>query len=135
MWLERNDREGAALLDVRRTRRLRGSAAVRDLVRETALGPDDFIQPLFVTHGSGIQREIGSMPGQFQLSVDVLPREIAELAEMGIRAVILFGIPEEKARYADDQARDARDVGDWRRLRLRIHRPRSLRHPQWVRGR
>jgi porphobilinogen synthase len=100
MWLERNDREGAALPEFRRTRRLRRSAAVRGLVRETAIGPDDFIQPLFITHGAGIHREIGSMPGQFQLSVDVLPREIAELAEAGIKAVFLFGIPEEKDRYA-----------------------------------
>jgi delta-aminolevulinic acid dehydratase/porphobilinogen synthase len=66
MWLERNDREGASLPDFRRMRRLRGSAAVRGLVRETAIGPDDFIQPLFITHGTGIRREIGSMPGQFQ---------------------------------------------------------------------
>ena len=63
MRLERNDRDGALLPDFRRTRRLRGSAAVRGLVRETAIGPDDFIQPLFITHGTGIHREIGSMPG------------------------------------------------------------------------
>ena len=100
MRLERNNPQAASLPDFRRTRRLRGSAAVRGLVRETAIGPDDFIQPLFITHGTGIHREIGSMPGQFQLSVDVLPREIAELAEAGIKAVLLFGIPEEKDRYA-----------------------------------
>ena len=62
MRLERNDRDSALLPDFRRTRRLRGSAAVRGLVRETAIGPDDFIQPLFITHGTGIHREIGSMP-------------------------------------------------------------------------
>src|SRR5215218_9323054 len=100
MRLERMDPQGAALPDIRRTRRLRGSPAVRALVRETAIGSDDFIQPLFVTHGTGVHREIGSMPGQFQLSVDVLPREIIQLAEAGIKAVILFGIPEEKDRYA-----------------------------------
>ena len=100
MRLERNDPKDTSLPGFRRTRRLRGSAAVRGLVRETAIGPDDFIQPLFITHGTGIHREIGSMPGQFQLSVDVLPREIAELAEAGIKAVLLFGIPEEKDRYA-----------------------------------
>jgi porphobilinogen synthase len=98
MRLERNNLQSTSLPDFRRTRRLRGSAAVRDLVRETAIGPDDFIQPLFITHGTGIRREIGSMRGQFQLSVDVLPREIAELAEAGIKAVLLFGIPEEKDR-------------------------------------
>jgi porphobilinogen synthase len=73
---------------------------VRRLVRETALAADDFIQPLFITHGRGIRREIGPMPGQFQLSVDALPRELAELAELGIAAVLLFGIPEEKDRAA-----------------------------------
>ncbi|MGH2616173.1 MAG: porphobilinogen synthase [Thermomicrobiales bacterium] len=92
--------ESPAPLDVRRTRRLRYSPAVRGLVRETTIGPDDFIQPLFVTHGIGVRREIGSMPGQYQLSVDQLPREVAELAELGVSAVLLFGIPEEKDRAA-----------------------------------
>lgn len=81
---------------IRRTRRLRGSESLRSLVRETRLMPDDFIMPLFVTHGFGVRREILSMPGQFQLSVDQLPRELNELAELGIRGVLLFGIPEEK---------------------------------------
>lgn len=84
----------------RRTRRLRRSEAIRGLVRETAISADDFILPLFITHGSGVRREIGSMPGQFQLSVDRLPRELDELRELGIKAVILFGIPEEKDREA-----------------------------------
>src|SRR6186997_2883849 len=100
MQAERNGFDRAAMSGFRRTRRLRRSAATRELVRETTIGPDDFIQPLFITHGAGVRREIGSMPGQFQLSVDVLPREIAELAEAGIKAVFLFGIPEEKDRYA-----------------------------------
>ncbi|MBW3633743.1 MAG: porphobilinogen synthase, partial [Chloroflexi bacterium] len=69
-------------------------------VRETVIGPDDFIQPLFITYGRGVRHEIGSMPGQCQLSVDELPRELAELAEAGINAVLLFGIPEEKDREA-----------------------------------
>lgn len=100
MWAERNGFDGAAMPEFRRTRRLRRSAAVRDLVRETTIGPEDFIQPLFVTYGVGVHREIGSMPGQHQLSVDQLPREIAELAEVGVKAVLLFGIPEEKDREA-----------------------------------
>ncbi len=84
----------------RRTRRLRRTPALRGLVRETSIGAEDFIQPLFVTHGSGIRHEIGSMPGQYQLSVDQLPWEIADLAEAGVNAVLLFGIPEEKDRAA-----------------------------------
>ena len=86
--------------DIRRTRRLRRSAALRGLVRETALAPEDFIQPLFITHGHGVRREIGSMPGQYQLSVDQLPSELEELTALGVPAVLLFGIPEEKDREA-----------------------------------
>jgi delta-aminolevulinic acid dehydratase/porphobilinogen synthase len=77
MQAERNGFDRAAMSGFRRTRRLRRSAAMRELVRETTIGPEDFIQPLFVTHGAGVRREIGSMPGQFQFSVDQLPREIA----------------------------------------------------------
>ncbi|MDQ3467296.1 MAG: porphobilinogen synthase, partial [Chloroflexota bacterium] len=73
-------------------RRLRRSAAIRNLVRETALAADDFIYPLFVTHGVDVRHEIGSMPGQFQLSVDQLPRELETLAGLGSEAVLLFGI-------------------------------------------
>ena len=100
MRSERNGHERAPLPDFRRTRRLRGSAAIRGLVRETAIGPGDFIQPLFITYGRGVRHEIGSMPGQYQLSVDMLPREISDLAEAGITSVLLFGIPEEKDREA-----------------------------------
>jgi hydroxymethylbilane synthase len=84
----------------KRLRRLRRSEAVRRLVRETTLAAADFIYPLFVSHGAGVRREIGSMPGQFQLSVDELPRELAELAELGIGAVLLFGLPAEKDAVA-----------------------------------
>ncbi len=81
---------------VERLRRLRRSDGLRALVRETHVTSDDLIYPLFVTHGSGIQREITSMPGQYQLSPDMLPREAALISELGIRAVILFGLPESK---------------------------------------
>lgn len=84
------------MTNVRRTRRTRGSETLRSLVRETRLTPGDFVMPLFVTHGFGVRREIMSMPGQYQLSIDQLPRELHELAELGIRGVLLFGIPEEK---------------------------------------
>ena len=84
----------------RRTRRLRRTPAIRQFVRETALAPTDFIYPLFVTHGSGVRTPIGSMPGQFQLSVDELARELDELLSLEIGAVLLFGIPEGKDRQA-----------------------------------
>ena len=66
------------------------------MLRETILTPKDFIYPLFVRHGEGIKEEISSMPGQFQWSVDQLSAEVISIAELGIPAVILFGIPEEK---------------------------------------
>jgi porphobilinogen synthase len=83
-------------LDFTRTRRLRGSQPLRDLVRETRLSPQDFIYPLFVAHGSGVRAEIESMPAQFHLSLDQLHGEAEELKSLGIPAVILFGLPASK---------------------------------------
>jgi porphobilinogen synthase len=79
-----------------RPRRLRANAAIRSMVRETALSPADLIYPLFVKPGSGLRDEIKSMPGQYQLSLDMLPAEIDELVSLGIPAVILFGLPSTK---------------------------------------
>ena len=81
---------------VLRPRRMRISPALRRMVRETTLSPADFIYPLFVRHGRGERRPISSMPGQFQLSVDELVREADSILELGIPAVLLFGIPAEK---------------------------------------
>jgi porphobilinogen synthase len=88
-------------------RRLRATEALRNLVRETVLDPADFILPLFICPGEGIRREISSMPGHAQLSVDRLVKECAEAYGLGIGGVILFGIPETKdeiasGAYADD---------------------------------
>ena len=88
-----------------RTRRLRQSPALRDFAREYELRVADLIYPLFIIEGEGIRHEIGSMPGQFQISPDRLPAELDELNRLGIRAVLLFGIPAEK----DDQATGAYD--------------------------
>lgn len=79
-----------------RPRRLRLTPALRRMVRETELSPADLIYPLFVTHGNNVRREIGSMPGVFQLSPDQLAREAEEITQLAIPAVILFGIPESK---------------------------------------
>ena len=79
-----------------RPRRLRLNPALRAMVRETQLAADDFIYPLFVTHGRKVQREISSMPGVFQWSPDQLAREAEAIAQLGIPAVILFGIPQHK---------------------------------------
>src|SRR4051812_37247820 len=79
-----------------RPRRLRRSAALRELVRETRFDPAGLIYPLFIIPGEKVRREIGSMPEVFQLSVDEAVRECCELLDLGVRGVILFGIPEAK---------------------------------------
>ena len=79
-----------------RTRRTRRTAALRGLVRETRLDPASFIYPLFVTHGNDVRQPISSMPGQFRLSLDQLGTEARELRSLGVRAVLLFGIPSSK---------------------------------------
>ena len=79
-----------------RLRRLRGSANLRELVKETSLHPSKLILPLFIRYGSGIKHPISSMPGHFQLSVDQVEDEITSLWELGIKSVIVFGIPEHK---------------------------------------
>ncbi|MBV9037316.1 MAG: porphobilinogen synthase [Acidobacteriaceae bacterium] len=85
---------------VQRPRRLRSTEAIRKLVRETQLAPSQFILPLFVCPGEGIRREIGSMPGNAQLSIDKLINEAEECRQLGIGGLILFGIPEEKDELA-----------------------------------
>ena len=79
-----------------RPRRLRRTGALRRLIRETTLSPDNFIAPLFVCPGSNIRREISSLPGQFHFSVDQVVREARELADVGVPSVILFGLPQKK---------------------------------------
>jgi len=79
-----------------RPRRLRRSAAIRALVRETRLSPDQFIYPLFVCSGEGQRREVGSMPGVFQMSVDEAVREAEATKADGVPGVLLFGLPEGK---------------------------------------
>ncbi|WP_106768518.1 porphobilinogen synthase [Paenibacillus faecalis] len=79
-----------------RHRRLRQSAGIRSMVRETVLNIEDLVQPIFVTYGTGVKTEISSMPGVFHFSLDMLKAEVDEIAALGIPAVLLFGIPESK---------------------------------------
>ena len=79
-----------------RHRRLRSSSAMRELVRETKLHVEDLIYPLFVIEGKEIKNEVPSMPGIFQLSLDYLVDEMVEIQSLGIKAIMLFGIPKEK---------------------------------------
>lgn len=80
----------------KRFRRTRINSTLRDLVCETSLSTNDFIYPLFVREGHNIKKEIASMPGVFQMSIDEIVKECEELVELGIKAVILFGIPDTK---------------------------------------
>ena len=88
-----------------RPRRLRAHPNIRRMVRETRLSVDNFIYPLFVCPGEGVKKEIASMPGNYQMSIDMLVREMEEVESLGIPAVILFGIPEHK----DDVGSEAYD--------------------------
>jgi porphobilinogen synthase len=95
----------SAVVGPKRPRRLRRSAALRDLVRETRLSPASFVAPLFVTTGRGRREPIASLPGHARLSPDLAANRAAELARLGVGGVLLFGIPDSK----DPQGRGAAD--------------------------
>src|ERR1700749_5154926 len=83
-----------------RLRRLRQSETLRSLVRETRLTPEAFVYPLFVCPGEGVRKEVRSMPGVFNLSVDEAVKEARQARSLGVPAVILFGLPETKDEVA-----------------------------------
>jgi porphobilinogen synthase len=85
-------------------RRMRRTESLRALVRETVLEPGDLIYPLFICPGEGVRKEVGSMPGVFNLSIDEAVREAEEVAGLGIAGLLLFGLPETK---------DERGTGAW----------------------
>jgi len=89
-----------------RHRRLRSSAAMRSLVRENHLRKEDLIYPLFVVEGSNVKNEIPSMPGVYHFSLDTLAEEMKEIAALGIKAVILFGVPEHKDAFGSEAYND-----------------------------
>ncbi len=130
---------------VTRMRRLRRTEPLRALVRETHLEPGALILPLFITPGEGVRKEIGSMPGVFNLSVDEAVKEAEAAAALGIGGLLLFGLPESKDEQAtgawdDDgivqrglralkQSSAGEEAGaDRRCLPLRVHLARPLRH-------
>src|SRR5438270_315303 len=80
----------------RRLRRLRRSETMRALVRETRLSPDMFVMPLFICEGEGVRREVPSMPGVYNLSVDEAVKEVEGARVDGVRSVLLFGLPDRK---------------------------------------
>src|SRR5215470_971709 len=85
---------------VTRLRRLRRSENLRSLVRETRLSPENFVHPMFVCPGIGVRKEVRSMPGVFNLSVDEAVREVRAVRSVGVPSVILFGLPEKKDEVA-----------------------------------
>ncbi|MDQ5857830.1 MAG: porphobilinogen synthase, partial [Acidobacteriota bacterium] len=104
-----------------RLRRLRRTAALRSLVRETRLSADRFVAPLFVRLGSGTREEISSLPGVFRLSPDEAVAEAQALAAAGVHAVILFGIPDRKDDVGSEAWNDAAAVQETvRRLKAAL---------------
>ena len=89
-----------------RLRRLRQSAVIRDLVRETHLKAHRLVAPLFIRHGQQVKEPILSMPGCFKLSLDQLEEEVKSIVDLGIKSVMLFGIPAEKDALGQDAYRD-----------------------------
>ncbi len=85
-----------------RLRRFRKSAGLRDIFSETRLHVSDLVMPFFVTHGQGIRQPIVPMPGQFQFSIDQLLQEVTEITALGIRAVLLFGLPQVKDQQGSE---------------------------------
>jgi len=131
-----------------RPRRMRKNPQWRRMIRETALSVDDLIYPMFVIHGKNVRKEISSMPGNFQFSVDHLIKEAKTVHGLGIPAVILFGIPKTKdemgsgayddrgiiqtaVRALKDKVPDLMVITD---VCLRIYQPRPLRHRGKWRG-
>ena len=90
----------------KRFRRLRINPAIREMVRETSVCASDFIYPLFVVEGKGVKKEISSMPGVFQMSLDEILKECEIVRNLGIKAVILFGIPSLKDSVGSDALSD-----------------------------
>ncbi|MBI4670355.1 MAG: porphobilinogen synthase [Chloroflexi bacterium] len=104
-----------------RPRRLRRTENLRALVRETRVRVDDLIYPLFVVHGKNVRDEISAMPGVFHLSLDQLEREIAQVSELNLRAVILFGLPETKDEWGSEDYAERGIVQDAIRACKRVN--------------
>ena len=112
---------GTSAEPFRRLRRTRMTDALRSMVRETELSLNDFIYPLFVVERGDLAGPVSSMPGISRLRLGDLDREIESILSLGLRSVLLFGLPTKK------DATGSTGCGDDRRLLVRVHRPRPLR--------
>jgi len=83
-----------------RPRRLRKNEVIRNMIAETAVNPDSFVYPMFVVEGKGVKEEIASMPNQFRFSVDEILKELESCVALGIKSILLFGIPDHKDEIA-----------------------------------
>jgi len=90
---------------ITRMRRLRQTEQLRSMVRETRLTPDSFVYPMFVCPGEGVRKEVRSMPGVFNLSVDEAVKEARQAHSLGVPSVILFGLPEKKTKWRPGRGR------------------------------
>ena len=141
-WLSRHAlQSGKMPFPIHRPRRLRASERLRSLVRETRLDPGQFILPLFACPGEGVSAKSAPCPSNYQMSMDEIVKECAEVQRLGIGGMILFGLPESKDEMAsgayDDNGIVQRAIRAIRprrpacwchgRLQLRIHQPRPLR--------
>lgn len=111
--------------DFKRHRRLRSSNAMRAMVRENHLRVEDFIYPMFVLEGKNTKNEVSSMPGVFQVTLDLLLDEVKEVAELGIKSIILFGVPNEKDDVGSGAYHDHGIVQEATRL-IKRHYPELL---------
>ncbi|KXI34632.1 porphobilinogen synthase [Bacillus sp. P003] len=89
-----------------RHRRLRTSAGMRELARETFLRPSDFIYPIFFVEGENVRKEVSSMPGVYHISVDLVKEEVQELVDLGIKSIIVFGVPDHKDHVGSEAYHD-----------------------------
>lgn len=97
---------------INRTRRLRGSQYIRDMVKNVNISLEHIVYPLFIEEGEGIKEEIQSMPGQYRFSIDMLEDELKEIEELGIRSLLIFGIPKEKDPYGSEGYNESGIVQD-----------------------
>ncbi|MEA1916832.1 MAG: porphobilinogen synthase [Campylobacterota bacterium] len=104
-----------------RFRRTRLNPTLRSLVRETSLSVNDFIYPLFIHFGENIKNEVSSMPGVFQMSIDIAIKEIDDLKKLGIYSIILFGIPETKDSIGSDAMCDCGIIANAIREIKKVH--------------
>jgi len=89
-----------------RLRRLRSNATIRKMISETDVKVEDLIMPYFVVPGENVKNPINSMPGNYQLSIDLLVEEVKELVSLGVKSILLFGVPEEKDQTGEVAAHD-----------------------------